>query len=189
MGGRLPIKAVYPGLDVFFVSILKVETVTDVFMMEELAKAAVNPSEDIRDLILHTALVLSPQSSRRDLQDSIDSLQKAHFLPCKTPDGMRKYLGLSDNFFVLDDVRYREAFIDRITTLDFTYQEHTKLHRLFSLLGLNERFLTRHVKQKTAEGDAVLDEHFTEWFHNCAYAFSWCVLQPQALILLSADHT
>lgn len=175
IGNHVPIKAAFPSLQHFFVNILRVNTISDEFMMRELAKAATASTKDrntIKKLMLDTSAILT-SNSKADSFDCTATLKTARFLPCITPDGSAKYLTITDDFFIPNDNIYVQAFQGRLYALDFTYSELNTLHPLINLLQLDGKYLAQNVLHQTEEGDSSIDDALTAQLRECAYAISW----------------
>lgn len=142
-------------------------------MMRELAKAAADPDESIRELIIATGKTIPDEHQNIEYAKSIRILRNADFLPCRSPRGKLMFQPLVGTFFIFDDQEYSKLFADRLCTIDFSYQELTSLHKLFRLLGLQDHYLSRHVKVKTVEGQTSLSQSLTRQLRDCAYALSW----------------
>lgn len=175
-GYYTPIAALYPELENFFVNILGVPIVTDVFIMDELAKEASQPILDesrIRSLMLSAGDMLGFNSETSKFHSSIGILQQHAFMPCKSPTGKSEFLALDDTFLVVDNVEFAEAFEGKLQLLEFTYEELNSLHTLLRLLLLEDRYLSRNVTLETHEGNSTFHGGLTQQFQECAYAFSW----------------
>lgn len=175
-GNHAPIAGVYPDLKSFFVTILGVNTLTDTFMMKELAKLANSPaktSHELAKLMLATASMLSSTTDPADFSDSLAKLQEAQFLPCRQCDGSIVLVGLSDSFFVIDNSAFGVRFEGKLKVLDFTYDQLNTLHPLFRMLRLEDRYLSKSVQNETDAGESVTDTALTSEFRQCAYAISW----------------
>ena len=175
-GGHVPIANLYPELKDFFVDVLRVSTVTDVFMMEQLAKAASKAQKDaneIKKLMCSASELLDANSQDSHFEKSLGLLQRSSYLPCKLPTGGKEYRSEKDTFFIVDNEYYANKFDGRLILLDFTYGELTILHDLFRILRLDDRYLSRYVRYETSARTSAVDEMLTEQFRQCAYPISW----------------
>jgi hypothetical protein len=175
LGNHVPIAAVYPELKDFFVDVLGVSTVTDVFMMKQLAAATSKPTKDIDEikaLMLSTSELLGADSQSAKYKTSTETLRKWSYLPCKLPSG-NVFRSLKETFFIVDHEYYAEKFKGRLVLLDFTYEQLTSLHDLFRLLRLDDHYLARHVRRETSVETSTFDDILTQQFRQCAYAISW----------------
>ena len=175
IGNHVPIAAMYPELEEFFVNILGVSTVTDVFMMKQLAAAAAKPSknaDEIKRLMLSASELLGVNSQSSQFGTSIDILRKSKYLPCKSPSGP-VFRSMEETFFIVDNKNYAEKFSGKLVLLDFAYEQLISLHELFRILRLDDHYLARHVRRETSAGASTVDNALTRQFRQCAYAISW----------------
>lgn len=174
-GGHTPIKEMYPDLQQFFVKLLDVSTVSDVFMMKQLAQTAKrtdkNPSE-LKKLMLETSRMLVANSATESFTESIEILQKSQFLPCRLPSGQLKCLAITEDFFIPDETMSAQAFRDQVCMLDVTYAELSSLHKLLSLLNVQHKYLSKNISSRVEKGVSLADERLTQWFRECAFAIS-----------------
>jgi len=178
-GQHTPIAALYPQLRNFFVDTLGVHTVTDVFMMDELAKEASRTTKDrgrIKSLMLSAAAMLNVESETSKFPHSLAILQQAEFLPCRSSTQTHQLLALDDPFFVVDNIEAANAFEGKLPFLDFTYEELNTLQILLRLLRLESRYLSKNLVFETHEEDSTLDVELTQQIRQCAYALSWYVM-------------
>jgi hypothetical protein len=175
IGNHVPIAAMYPELEEFFVNVLGVSTVTDVFMMKQLAAAAAKPSKDadeIKRLMLSASELLNVNSQSSQFGTSMETLRQSKYLPCKSPSG-HMFRSLEETFFIVDNKYYAEKFSGKLVLLDFTYEQLIFLHELFRILRLDDRYLARHVRHETSAETSTVDNALTHQFRQCAYAISW----------------
>lgn len=173
----MPIAAMYPELQEFFVDILGVSTVTSGFMMKQLATAAARPQKDVNEikkLMLSTSQSLSSDNRMSEVEKSVETLLQSQFLPCQSPQGGEiEFRTASETFFILDNQYYGEKFSGKVFMLDFTYEQLISLHELFRVLRLDDHYLTRHVSRETSADGVERNDLLTEQFRQCAYAISW----------------
>lgn len=172
----MPIAGIYPDLEDFFVKILKVSTVTDAFMMKELAATASKPiksAEVIKRLMSSTSKLLNINSDVSKFDKSIEILQQHKFLPCRACSGQTEFRSISEVFFIMDNQHYAEKFAGKLVVLDISYEELNSLHQLFRILRLDDRYVTRHVREETSALSSEVDDVLTEQFRQCVYAISW----------------
>ncbi len=174
IGNHVPIAAIYPDLEEFFVKVLGVNTVTPVFMMQQLAKAAKNPAktvQNIKRLMLAVSELLDVSSKKSDFRNSIEILDECRYLPCRTTAaGSVEFRSRSQAFFIVDNENYANEFGDQLITLDFTYEQLNSLQYLIQLLGLDDHYLARHVESETSPGVSTENDALTAQFQQCAYA-------------------
>ena len=175
IGNHVPIAAMYPELEEFFVNVLGVSTVTDVFMMKQLAAAAaksIKNVDEIKRLMLSASELLDVNSQSSHFATSMETLQQSKYLPCKSPSG-HMFCSLKETFFIVDNKYYAEKFGGKLVLLDFTYEQLIFLHELFRILRIDHRYLTRHVRRETSAETSTVDNALTHQFRQCAYAISW----------------
>lgn len=176
IGNHVPIANMYPGLRDFFVSVLGVTTVTDVFMMNQLAAAATKQSKnanEIKKLMLSTSALLNADTQRSKLEKSIEILEQSKYLPCRSSTGGLQFCSATETFFIVDNQTFGEKFENKLIMLDCTYEELNCLHELFRILRLDDHYLARHISEKTSADSSNADDALTEEFRKCAYAISW----------------
>lgn len=176
IGNHVPIAAVYPELEDFFVNTLRVSTVTDVFMMKQLAAAAAKPSknaDEIKSLMLSASELLDINSKSSQFGTSVEILQQNEYLPCKSPLGHSMFCSPEQSFFIVDNEYYFHKFSGKLMLLDFAYEQLISLHELFRILRLDDHYLSRHVSRKTSAPTWTEDKVLTDQFRQCAYAISW----------------
>jgi hypothetical protein len=176
IGNHEPIAATYPELEEFFVNVLGVSTVTDVFMMKQLAAAAAKPfknADEIKRLMLSASQLLDVNSQSSQFGTSMEILQRSKYLPCKSPSGHDMFRSPEETFFIVDNKYYTEKFSGKLILLDFTYEQLSFLHELFRILRLDDRYLARHVRRETSAETSTVDNALTHQFGQCAYAISW----------------
>jgi hypothetical protein len=176
ISNHVPIAAMYSDLRDFFVEILGVNTVTPVFMMKQLAKAAKSRAktvENIKSLMLAVSELLGVSSNASDFRSSMEILDECNYLPCRTTGGAGEFRSRSQAFFIVDNEDYANEFGDRLVMLDFTYEQLNSLHNLIQLLGLDDHYLARHVHHETSADNSTKDDTLTAQFQQCAYAISW----------------
>jgi hypothetical protein len=175
IGNHVPIAVMYPKLEEFFVNVLGVSTVTDVFMMKQLAAAAdklFKDADEIKRLMLSASELLDVNSQSSQFGTSMETLQQSKYRPCKSPSGY-PFRSLEETFFIVDDKYYAEKFSDKLVLLDFTYEQLIFLHELFRILRLDDHYLARHVRRETSVDTSTVDNALTHQFRQCAYAISW----------------
>lgn len=176
VGNYVPIADMYPDLKDFFVTILCVATVTDVFMMDQLAEAAAKQSksaDEIKRLMLSASTLLSPNTNMSEIQMSIEVLQQSKYLPCRSLTGGIHFCSAKDTFFILDNKFFGRMFEGKLVMLDCTYEELNSLHELFRILRLDDHYLARHVSEETSAESSDMSDMLTDEFRECAYAISW----------------
>ncbi|KAF1811695.1 hypothetical protein P152DRAFT_418319 [Eremomyces bilateralis CBS 781.70] len=183
IGNHVPIAAMYPKLKEFFVNVLGVSTVTDVFMMKQLAAVAAksfkNPDE-IKRLMLSASELLDVSSQSSQFGTSIEILQQSKYLPCKSPSGQDMFRSMEETFFIADNKYYAEKFSGKLVMLDFAYEHLIFLHELFRILRLDDRYLARHVRRETSAETSTVDNALTREFRQCAYAISCCAISHRS---------
>lgn len=182
IGGHVPIAATYHELEKFFVDVLGTSTVTDKFLMKQLASAAskqVKVAADIKTLMISASEMLDISSEPSKFRHSIEVLEGSTFLPCVSASGQNMFCSPDDTFFIVDNEFYGSRFRGELMLLDFTYEQLNSLHELFRILRLDNRYLQRHVEIETTAGMSNVDEILTHQLRQCAYPISWYVLRSK----------
>jgi hypothetical protein len=173
------IAAEYPKLKEFFVDVLGINTVTDVFLMKELAAAASRQSKDVENikrLMLAASQKLDGRSPPDRYGNSLEILEANKFLPCTLPNGGMVFCTTEDAFFIVDNQSYGIKFQRKLLLLDFSYEQLNSLHELFCILRIDDRYLQRHVDLETVSETSSIHDGMTKDIRQCAYPISWFVL-------------
>lgn len=145
IGSHFGISTLYPELEAFFKNVLQVQVPTVATYIGQLRSIISGDSVDIPK-IKATLHKIDPLCS---VSDDLKDLLDIGFLPVKGQDGQLKILKATDTFFISDRIEYQSAFGGKVPILDFSLEETQRLYRLLSLLGLEDRFMSRAVKVST----------------------------------------
>ncbi|KAL4952077.1 hypothetical protein BDW69DRAFT_26786 [Aspergillus filifer] len=180
IGAQFGISKVYPELEGFFCNHLKVSTPTAATYITQLrAFAAESPVDIVKiktTLYKLSSVELDP-SNREDLLD-------LKVFPVVMPGGPVEVLKPTVTLFIADRIEHRSAFQDKVPFLDFSLREIRKLHPLLVFLGLQERYTSVAVKERTvvqdpAEGPSSAE---TRAFRSKSRHIHRCVLHYSATI-------
>ncbi|KAL4734480.1 hypothetical protein BDV11DRAFT_174719 [Aspergillus similis] len=149
IGAQFGISNVYPELEDFFRNHLKVSAPTAASYIEQLRSLVFESPVDIVEIksTLHKmgSVVLYP-SNREDLLD-------LRIFPVVMPGGRVKILKPTETFFIADRIDHRSAFQGKVPFLDFSLRETRQLHPLLVFLGLQDRYTSTAVKERTVVED------------------------------------
>ncbi|KAL6229067.1 hypothetical protein BDW75DRAFT_246072 [Aspergillus navahoensis] len=149
IGAQFGISNVYPELEDFFRNHLKVSTPTAATYIEQLRTVVSESPVDIVEIksTLHkmNSVVLAP-SNREDLLD-------LRIFPVVMPGGRVEVLKPTETFFIADRIDHRSAFQSKVPFLDFSLREIRQLHPLLVFLGLQDRYTSAAVKERTVVED------------------------------------
>ncbi|KAE8364464.1 hypothetical protein BDV27DRAFT_128412 [Aspergillus caelatus] len=145
IGERYGISAVYPELEDFFRTILKVQVPTTATYIEQLRRLASHDPENVAEIksAIDKMVALSP-----GLND-LEALHEIAFLTVEIPSGSVELLRPTDTFFIVDRIEYRSTFQGKVPILDFSLEDVRRLGRLLKFLSLEDRYISRIVQEKT----------------------------------------
>ncbi|KAL3432645.1 hypothetical protein BDV09DRAFT_197516 [Aspergillus tetrazonus] len=174
IGTQFGISKVYPELENFFRYHLKVGTPTAATYIEQLRTFL---SESPVDIVEIKSTLDKMRSVELNLSSREDLLNLRVF-PVVMPGGSVKMLKLTETFFVADRIEHRSAFQGRVPFLDFSLREIRQLHRLLQFLGLQDRYTSTAVKERTVVEDPAEGPSYTETgaFHSKSRHIHRCVL-------------
>jgi hypothetical protein len=160
----------------FFLDRLGVSTMNAKLLLKALARAS-EPSqspdgEKTKSIMMSAGQILAADQNTEGLKDILQDLKKNRYLPIRRDQGWT-FAKASANYFVVDHERYGSAFRGKLSLLDFTYAELTSLHSLFQLLGLEHRYLSRHVDTETIVNTSYSSSDLASHLRHRAYALSW----------------
>lgn len=164
IGAQFGISKVYPELENFFRYHLKVSTPTAETYIEQLRTFL---SESPVDIVEIKSTLDKMRSVELNLSCREDLLNLRVF-PVVMPGGSVKVLKPTETFFVADRIEHRSAFQGRVPFLDFSLKEIRQLHRLLEFLGLQDRYTSTAVKERTVVEDPAEGPSYTETgaFHS-----------------------
>lgn len=178
IGDHVPIASLYPKMEKFFTTVLKVSLVTASFMLQQLAKISRSKnksSTEIKKLMLSASTLLRSEPDSSQFEGSLEILKDSNYLPCKLESGVIDFRKATDTFFIANNQYHANLFDGRLVMLDFNYEELNSLHELLQILKLDDHYISRHVRLETSADSSVVDNALTSRFRQCAYAISWYV--------------
>ena len=105
---------------------------------------------------------------------ALKDLHRVKFLPKRLRDGSVVLVDTSEDFAVLDHIRYGKAFADHEILLDFDYYETQIIHAMLRSLGLDQRYLSLEVtEQSSVVNEGSQDRILSRILRNRAYALYW----------------
>ena len=175
--GHIDLQAIYPGLEDFFTKKLRVKKATPVALIREIKKTADqrHPKiEALRSLLINTGKIIGTGKIDDDARKALEDLHQVKFLPKRLRDGSVILVDTSEDFAVLDHVRYGKAFADHEILLDFDYYETQIIHAMLRSLGLEQRCLSLGVTEQSSVVHEDSQNHvLSRVLRNRAYAFYW----------------
>jgi hypothetical protein len=169
----------YGELKTFFVDHLLIKDANAILLIKQislLAKETCPNGQQIRQLILEAGMLLQKSQMDDELSKALNELAELAFLPVRCSDGDVRLRKPTDAFAIHDHVRYFAVFSKHPIFLDFSIEDSRKLHRLFSLMRIDHRYLSNMVKEISVVGTrAELSTVLSENLKKRAYALYWCV--------------
>jgi hypothetical protein len=134
----------YDGLETFFLGILGVPQMTVQMFYDKLRdpEATLSADEARRDLIEFSALL---QGAKDELDPS--PVYCNAIFPVRMPDASLRLLSGSDAFAIPDRSTLEADFRDKAKLLAFSMDEVRCLQPFFQWIGLEDRYLSRAVKE------------------------------------------
>lgn len=145
IGSQFGISKVYPELEDFFRRALKVQVptvATYIVQLRDVLSTGSASIDDIKDII-HKVNILPLEAQDRE------NLLDLKFLPVVLPERRVVLLSPTESFFIADRTEHRSAFEGKVPFLDFSLEETRQLHRLLLFLGLETRYTSAAVREKT----------------------------------------
>ena len=150
---------------------------TPVALIREIKKTADqrHPKiEALRSLLINTGKIIGTGKIDDDARKALEDLHQVKFLPKRLRDGSVILVDTSEDFAVLDHVRYGKAFADHEILLDFDYYETQIIHAMLRSLGLEQRCLSLGVTEQSSVVHEGSQNHIlSRVLRNRAYAFYW----------------
>ena len=172
ISGRVPLERTYPTLKKFFVDQIRVVPMNINILVQELTKVVKKAPPNIGEvkrIMLAVGQILAVDPTVKVNEGHLDSLRKTAFLPVCGPGGRRLEF-TNGRFCINDHKRYGEAFNNKITILDFDYEDLTSLHPLFELLKIEHRYLSKLVSVHTTVETFCASDYLTRHIRDRAYA-------------------
>lgn len=146
----------YEELRGFFVGVLGVRPVTLKMAIDELKQAGSRQEVVVEEVKASLLTVNSLLCSEQD-QKQGEELEKSNILPVESkifpvryPGGEVQCVSAQTEFFIVDRESLRLKFEDRVKFLDFSLEEVSELRPFFGWAGLENRYVTRHVRESTS---------------------------------------
>ena len=175
--GHIDLQAIYPDLEEFFTKKLIVKKASPVALLREITKTAEqrHPKiEALRSLLINTGRIIATGKIDADVRKALEDLHHVKFLPKRLRDGSVILVDTSEDFAVLDHLRYGKAFADHEILLDFDIHETQILHTMLCSLGLEQRYLSLGVtEQSNVVDEGSLNHIMSRILRNRAYALYW----------------
>ena len=175
--GHVDLQAIYPDLEDFFTKKLGVKKASPVALIREIKKTADqrHPKiEALRSLLINTGKIIGTGKIDDDARKALEDLHQVKFLPKRLRDGSVILVDTSEDFAVLDHVRYGKAFADHEILLDFDYYETQIIHAMLRSLGLEQRCLSLGVTEQSSVVHEGSQNHIlSHILRNRAYALYW----------------
>ena len=177
--GRPPIQSVYPRLKAFFVDRLGVETVRVELLVDQILRFSKRDIPDIGS-IKENMRVLSMMLVTEDNLVGLTSsprwkrLQEARFFPVRNVDGEVQLASISDEFFVMDNKRFEDAFQGRLKMLDFSVEDLMTMDTIFRALSITSRYISGQVQTETIVEQSTPHDSLTQDLQRRSYALSCC---------------
>jgi hypothetical protein len=160
---KLAIAAEYPDLKTFFVDNLQIDTPNVEMYIRELQRLEEEQGnaslERVKELISEINL-------REPRSEQLQPLLSLHILPVKDRKGSTKLKTPTDDFAIVDRLEYGDAFKGKLHTLDLTLEEVHTLRHFLKAMELEDRYMSRAVKEDTnvrgGSEDLALSNEFRE---------------------------
>ncbi|KAL1647127.1 hypothetical protein SLS58_002898 [Diplodia intermedia] len=163
----VPIRTPYQSLEEFFTQALNVEKRgLELYIrgLEQLSRQnPPSPFEIKQSIRFISTMVLFANDLR--------NLHSANILPVKLPGGNVKVVNASEDFAIVDRKEHREAFKDKAITLDFSLNEVHACRPFLLAMGLDGKFTSAAVKEKTTVQAGVPELGLTNTLREKAHAF------------------
>ncbi|KAL4811957.1 hypothetical protein BDW67DRAFT_179145 [Aspergillus spinulosporus] len=158
IGAQFGISKFYPKLEDFFRKDLKVSTPTAATYIEQLRTFL---SEGPVDIIEIKSTLHKMRSVELNLSNREDLLNLGIF-PVVMQGGRVKVLKPTETFVIADRIEHRSAFQGRVPFLDFSLRDIRQLHPLLEFLGLQDRYTSTAVKERTVVEVPTESPSYTE---------------------------
>ncbi|KAH6999499.1 hypothetical protein EDB80DRAFT_724771 [Ilyonectria destructans] len=146
--GKTPLVDEYENLQEFFIDFLGVDTLNLQIVYDELLHLGRSPSpsvDQVKQQIQSFNGLLSDVSSYPKVKP--EPLRRAKIFPVHFPGGEVKLFTGETNFAIVDRVTLGVYFAGQVKTLDFDLNEVHEIVPFIQWLGLEERYLSRSVKE------------------------------------------
>ena len=102
--------------------------------------------------------------------ETLEKLSDCKCLPVKLKSGIRQWCDRSGRFAIVDRREYERSFAGKIDVLDFSMEETHAIKPFLLGLGLEERYMSKAVKEETKALDGSIDQRLTQDLRKKAYA-------------------
>jgi hypothetical protein len=144
--------------------------------VKRMAGEALPPIVQIRTRLIEIGMMLAKSSIDDNTLRALMSLREVDFLPKKVSGGTSVLVGVTDDFAILDHLRYGCALVGHDVLLDFGVDEVQILHVVFRHIGLTDRYLSSMVKEVSTVGEnSNEDETLSSQLRAKAFALYWYV--------------
>jgi len=168
ISGKVAIASIYPGLQEFFVDRLGIQPPHVGMFVEELQRLA---NGDIAPPIQQVSDLIQEISSRAPTPEALNGLRDCNILPIKGIDGQVSLQHAASRFAIVDRLQYEDLFRGKIPMLDFGLEDIHKLQPFLSALGLEDRYMSLNIKEKSMANSSTLDSILSRRMRAKAYAF------------------
>jgi hypothetical protein len=167
-----------PGLEPFFLVHLHVRAADMEILTKELIQKATATAEpditEMKKVIMVIGSMFNQDTTNEEYKGLLSHLQNVNFVPVRNGDAEAELHSIASDFAIVDHTRYAEAFRDCAAFLDFDIEEVRVLHPLLMLFGLEQRLLSRAVKEDALyNGVNIKNEALTEDLRRRSYALCW----------------
>jgi len=166
ISGKAAISNLYPELQDLFCKILGVEPPDIGSLVRELADLAKgNPDDEKVKSFIREINVLEPREA------ALDELKTSNILPVRIGNGHPALKSVNDPFAIVDRPEYGEAFEGEVPMLCFSLEEVRSLRPFLFALGLEGRYMSISVEERSRVRGGALEPILTAAFKQKAYAF------------------
>jgi hypothetical protein len=157
--GRTVISGLYSDLEGFFTKTLGVESLDASMAYNELLEMTDKGAtiQEVKQMLLAFDSLLISEANNPSTEDlSPRDLLKQRILPVIRPDGKKYLYKHSVEFAINDREDYYNAFKNNVKFLDFSLEEVCHLRRFISWAGLEDRYLSKVVREESRIEDGVV---------------------------------
>lgn len=136
--------------------------------VEELQRLA---NGDIAPPIQQVSDLIKEISSRGPTPEALNGLRDCNILPIKGIDSQVSLQHAASRFAIVDRLQYEDLFRGKIPMLDFGLEDIHELQPFLSALGLDDRYMSLNIKDKSMADPSTLDSILSRGMRAKAYAF------------------
>ena len=147
--GRVSLNVEYERFKELFVDFLGVRPIDLSMAIDELQETGnrrLATADELKESIWTVNSLLLREEGHREP----GNLPEAKIFPIKYPNGAIERVSISTDFFLVDREPFRRHFEASLKFFDFTLEEVSRLYPFIEWTGLEERYLSRHVKEFTS---------------------------------------